>query len=63
MGNVAGIPRLNIPPLKYNDGPQGFRDDAIPGSTTAYPSGLTAAASWDKNTLFAWGVEWAKNSI
>ena len=36
VGNVAAIPRLNIPSLKYNDGPQGFRDDAIPGSTTAW---------------------------
>ncbi len=55
VGNVAAIPRLNIPSLKYNDGPQGFRDDAIPGSTTAWPSGLTAAASWQRETLQAWG--------
>ena len=39
VGNVAAIPRLNIPSLKYNDGPQGFRDDAIPGSTTTYALG------------------------
>jgi len=54
-GNVAGIPRLNVPALKYNDGPQGFRHDAIPGSSTSWPSGLTAAASWDSDTMYAWG--------
>ena len=29
-GNVAANPRLGIPPLNMNDGPQGFRD---PSST------------------------------
>ena len=60
VGNVAGIERLGIPPLKYNDGPQGFRDDALPGTTTAWPSGLTAAASWDHKTMFNWGTGMGK---
>lgn len=41
VGNIAGIPRLKIPPILMNDGPQGFR--GIPGTSTAFPSGLTGA--------------------
>jgi beta-glucosidase len=39
-----------------NDGPQGFRDDNNPGSTTAFPSGLTMAASWDADLMYQWGA-------
>jgi beta-glucosidase len=39
-----------------NDGPQGFRDNQHPQTTTAWPSGLTMAASWDPEALFEWGV-------
>jgi beta-glucosidase len=60
VGGVPGIPRLHMPPLKYNDGPQGFRDNAMPGSTTAWPSGLTVAASWDVTTLENWGAAMGK---
>ena len=60
VGYVPGISRLNIPALKYNDGPQGFRDDSMFGSTTAWPSGLTVAASWDTNTMRAWGESMGK---
>jgi len=38
-----------------NDGPQGFRDNNNPGSTTAWPSGLTMAASWDESAMLEWG--------
>ena len=30
------------------------------GSTTAWPSGLTVAASWDTNTMRAWGESMGK---
>eukprot|EP00944_MAST-04C_sp_MAST-4C-sp1_P011241 g11241.t1 len=60
VGYVPAISRLNIPALKYNDGPQGFRDDSMLGSTTAWPSGLTVAASWDTNTMRAWGESMGK---
>ena len=60
VGNVPAIPRLNIPALKYNDGPQGFRDNAMLGSTTAWPSGLTVAASWDTETMRTWGEAMGK---
>jgi len=54
-GNVAPVMRLGIPPITMNDGPQGFRDDFHPGSSTAWPSGLTIAASWDVDAVFEWG--------
>ena len=38
-GYVPAIPSLNIPSLLLNDGPQGFRDDNRPGTTTCFPSG------------------------
>jgi len=38
-----------------NDGPQGFRDNNHPQTTTAWPSGLTMAASWDTEAMFEWG--------
>ena len=45
VGNVCGNSRLNIPAIKMNDGPQGFRGKA--GTSTAMPSGLTIGASFD----------------
>ena len=61
VGNVPGNERLNIPPLTLNDGPQGFRDNANPGTTTAWPSGLTMAASFDKDIMFDF-IQRAKQS-
>ena len=54
-GNVVGNARLGIPPLHLNDGPQGFRENTHPGTTTQFPSGLTVAASWDKKAMREWG--------
>ncbi|KAK3281160.1 hypothetical protein CYMTET_11035 [Cymbomonas tetramitiformis] len=59
-GNVPANSRLGIPALKMNDGPQGFRDDVRPGTTTAWPSALTMAASWDVELLKEWGTAIAK---
>ena len=36
-------------------GPQGFRDNIYPGTTTQFPSGLAVAASWDVASMGAWG--------
>eukprot|EP00052_Salpingoeca_macrocollata_P030898 m.321336 g.321336 ORF g.321336 m.321336 type:complete len:671 (+) comp25271_c0_seq1:62-2074(+) len=55
VGNVAGNPRLGIPPLRLNDGPQGFRT-THEGTSTCWPSGLTVAATFDRSLLHAWGV-------
>mmetsp|Transcript_41802 Transcript_41802/g.133381 ORF Transcript_41802/g.133381 Transcript_41802/m.133381 type:complete len:487 (+) Transcript_41802:195-1655(+) len=54
-GIVPGVPRLQIPPLYMNDGPLGFRCNNYPGSTTAFPSGLNIAASWDHAVAGALG--------
>eukprot|EP01060_Flectonema_neradi_P035382 TRINITY_DN649_c1_g1_i2.p1 TRINITY_DN649_c1_g1~~TRINITY_DN649_c1_g1_i2.p1 ORF type:complete len:667 (+),score=163.82 TRINITY_DN649_c1_g1_i2:65-2065(+) len=54
VGNVESIPRLGIPAIKMNDGPQGFRGES--GKSTAYPSGLTVAASFDTAVLGKWGT-------
>ena len=47
--------RLGIPPIHMNDGPQGFRENMWPGTTTAWPSSLTVAASWDPEATGKWG--------
>jgi hypothetical protein len=42
---TQSIPRVGIPSLKMSDGPMGVHDY---GPTTAYPAGITLAASWDE---------------
>jgi len=45
VGEIVGVPRLGIPPIHIQDGPQGFRTNGktgSPGTTTAWPSALTA---------------------
>eukprot|EP00322_Chrysochromulina_rotalis_P031894 CAMPEP_0115890084 /NCGR_PEP_ID=MMETSP0287-20121206/33166_1 /TAXON_ID=412157 /ORGANISM="Chrysochromulina rotalis, Strain UIO044" /LENGTH=368 /DNA_ID=CAMNT_0003346839 /DNA_START=111 /DNA_END=1214 /DNA_ORIENTATION=- len=54
-GNTCANDRLGIPPLKMNDGPQGFRDDGRPGSSTAWPCSLAIGATWDPDAAFDWG--------
>ena len=56
VGNVCGNARLGVPPLKMNDGPQGFRDDRHLGTTTAWPAALSFAATWCANATRAWGA-------
>lgn len=57
VGNVAGVARLGVPPLLMNDGPQGFRTaKELSGTSTAFPSGLTVAATWDVDAAAAWGA-------
>ena len=58
VGIVPGLPRLKIPDLRMNDGPEGFRGD--PGTSTQWPSGLTVAHSWDPAMFLAWGTAMGK---
>jgi|TARA_B110000211_G_C13803984_1_gene431850 beta-glucosidase len=60
VGNINAIPRLGIPPTNMNDGPQGFRDNNHPGTTTAWPSGLTMSATFDRDAMKEWGVGMGK---
>ena len=53
VGFIPGVPRLNIPDLRMNDGPQGFRAPT-PGTSTQWPSGLTVARSWNVSLVAAW---------
>ena len=39
-----------------NDGPQGFRDNEHPGSTTAWPCSLAIAATFDAEAAREWGA-------
>ena len=59
-GYVAPNERLGIPALKMNDGPQGFRDNDHPRTTTAWPSGLTVGATWDTDLVNLWGAAMGK---
>ena len=50
IGNIPANERLSIPAIAMHDGPQGFRvteTTGQQGSTTAWPSSITVAASWD----------------
>jgi beta-glucosidase len=52
-----GNERLGIPSINMQDGPQGFRvtETTLPvGSTTAWPSALSVAASWDEDLVYRW---------
>jgi beta-glucosidase len=55
IGNVPAIPRLGIPPVHMNDGPQGFRAVLHPGTSTAWPCALSMAATWDEELVYQWG--------
>ena len=55
-GVVPATPRLSIPALNMNDGPQGFRASGNAGTSTCWPSGLSVAATWDLNAATAWGT-------
>ncbi len=49
VGTVKENTRLGIPAILMNDGPQGFRSDKYPGTTTAWPCGLGIGTTWDRS--------------
>jgi hypothetical protein len=56
-GNVPTNERVGIPSLNMQDGPQGFRDDFdrdSVGKSTAWPSALTVAATFDTDLMYEW---------
>lgn len=62
-GNIPANDRLGIPALKMQDGPQGFRTSAETGgdgTSTAWPSALTIAASWDADLVYRWATAMAE---
>jgi len=60
VGNVVGNERLGIPPLNLNDGPQGFRSENYPGTSTAFPCVLAVASTWNTNSTYLFGKTLAK---
>src|SRR5271169_3959375 len=56
-GFVLGIPRLGIPMIQMSDAAYGVRSSAENGRySTALPSNLASAASWDTNAACEYGA-------
>lgn len=56
-GAVPGVPRLNIPPIAMSDAAYGVRDSGANGRySTAMPSDLGAASSWDPELACEYGT-------
>jgi beta-glucosidase len=56
-GYVEGVKRLGIPPLVISDAGYGVRDSGANGRySTAMPSSLGAAASWDQDSACEFGT-------
>jgi beta-glucosidase len=52
VGNTFEIPRFRIPSFCFSDGPAGFRGVE---QASAFPAGITVAATWDKALMRARG--------
>jgi beta-glucosidase len=62
---AGGVPRLGVPYLWTDDGPQGVREETLPDSwevarrtddyVTAMPVGINLAATWDSGLALAYG--------
>lgn len=56
-GYVVGIPRLGIPAIQMSDAAYGVRNSGENGRySTALPSNLGAAASWDLSAAYEYGA-------
>jgi beta-glucosidase len=53
IGNTAAIPRLGVPSVHLEDGPNGVADWTT--QVTTFPSSLTVAASWDRALMLKYG--------
>jgi beta-glucosidase len=57
VGLVLGVPRLGIPPIQMSDAAYGVRHSAENGRySTALPSNLASAASWDTEAACRYGT-------
>lgn len=56
VGLIKGVPRLGIPPLTMQDGPQGFRTNSrdLVGQVTSWPCALAVTATWDASAMRRW---------
>jgi beta-glucosidase len=58
-GYVPGIPRMSFPSLYLADGSVGVGNAT--GQSTALPSGMASAATWDLDLAYAYGVVLGKD--
>jgi beta-glucosidase len=57
VGYVVGVPRLGIPGIDMSDAAYGVRSSGVNGRySTALPSNIAAAASWDTDAAFEYGA-------
>ena len=56
---IREIPRLGLPFVRMADGPQGVRNNT---KSTLYPSGVAAAATWDKDLINQMGIVLGKDA-
>ena len=54
IGNTAAIPRLGVPSIGLEDGPNGVADWET--NVTTWPSSMTMAASWDTQLMEQFGA-------
>ena len=61
VGNIPGVPRLNVPSINMQDAAQGFRttDQRMYGQVTSWPCGLGVAATWDRALMKEWASSMA----
>jgi beta-glucosidase len=62
MASGAAVPRLGIPRLGFTDGPNGIGGIAGPTGTTAFPTGLGLAATWNTKLARKFGVAMAQEA-
>lgn len=53
--STKAIPRLGIPEYRFTDGPNGVRDQEQ-WPTTGFPTGISMAATWDKDLVYKVGA-------
>ena len=63
IGEMPGVARVGLPGLRLNDGPQGFRCDSAPGTSTQWPSALTVASSWSRDVMTQWATAMGKEFV
>ena len=56
---IRAIDRLGLPAVRMADGPQGVRNNT---KSTLYPSGIAAAATWDRDLIHQMGVALGQDS-
>ena len=57
VGYMVGVPRLGIPGIDMSDAAYGVRSSGVNGRySTALPSNVAAAASWDPEAAFSYGA-------